>query len=94
MQFSGPHVFLSAQVPFAFPNQSIVHHIIVVAQISTTRDPACRWCIATDTEPRDMERRLLDQVDYAANFQHNGGRRPFVMLPQSNRLKLKDVASN
>ena len=34
-----------------------------------------RWCVAVAAEPCDMERHLLERLDYAANVVHNGPRR-------------------
>jgi hypothetical protein len=37
----------------------------------------CRWCVASNVEPREMERCLLQQIDYPANYMKNGSRRLF-----------------
>jgi hypothetical protein len=45
---------------------------------------ACRWWVASDTEPRDMERSLLQQLDYAANVLLNGKRRALLLYSAEN----------
>ena len=42
----------------------------------------CRWWVATAVEPREMERRLLQQIDYPANYMQNGSRRFFGLMRQ------------
>jgi hypothetical protein len=50
-------------------------HVLCYISASMLCAASCRWCVAVDAEPCDMERQLLERLDYAANVVNNGQRR-------------------
>ncbi|WIA33372.1 hypothetical protein OEZ86_006509 [Tetradesmus obliquus] len=57
------------------------HKDALFAQLQAAGGQLCfRWCVAVGAEPSDMERQLLERLDYAANVVHNGPRRDLLLV--------------
>lgn len=68
----------SAAVNSAPKDSSTVYQWLLSAAVqapSPVCAVCCRWCVAVAAEPCDMERQLLERLDYAANVVLNGQRR-------------------
>ncbi|WIA13224.1 hypothetical protein OEZ85_006816 [Tetradesmus obliquus] len=56
------------------------HKDALFAQLQAAGGQLCfRWCVAVAAEPCDMERQLLERLDYAANVVLNGQRREVLL---------------